>query len=138
MLVKDFIKEVKSGGLDNLFKNIYKPIDIENQKIRYISAVEKFTALYPNREEIHVYSAPGRTEIGGNHTDHQHGCVLAGAVNLDVIGITSFHNEKIIRIKSEGYEEFAVSLKDLDIHIDEKGSSAYCPILAISTGPVLF
>ena len=110
MLVKDFIKEVKSGGLDNLFKNIYKPIDIENQKIRYISAVEKFTALYPNREEIHVYSAPGRTEIGGNHTDHQHGCVLAGAVNLDVIGITSFHNEKIIRIKSEGYEEFAVSL----------------------------
>ena len=46
MLVKDFIKEVKSGGLDNLFKNIYKPIDIENQKIRYISAVEKFTALY--------------------------------------------------------------------------------------------
>ena len=124
MLVKDFIKEVKSGGLDNLFKNIYKPIDIENQKIRYISAVEKFTALYPNREEIHVYSAPGRTEIGGNHTDHQHGCVLAGAVNLDVIGITSFHNEKIIRIKSEGYEEFAVSLKDLDIHIDEKGSSA--------------
>lgn len=54
MLVKDFIKEVKSGGLDNLFKNIYKPIDIENQKIRYISAVEKFTALYPNREEIQV------------------------------------------------------------------------------------
>ena len=44
MLVKDFIKEVKSGGLDNLFKNIYQPIDIENQKIRYISAVEKFTA----------------------------------------------------------------------------------------------
>ena len=88
-----------------------------------MSAVEKFTALYPNRNDIHVYSAPGRTEIGGNHTDHQHGCVIAGAVDLDVIGVAAFHNENIIRIKSEGYDEFAVSPDDLDVHIGEKGSS---------------
>ena len=88
-----------------------------------MSAVEKFTALYPNRNDIHVYSAPGRTEIGGNHTDHQHGCVIAGAVDLDVIGVAAFHDENIIRIKSEGYDEFAVSLDDLDVHIGEKGSS---------------
>ena len=88
-----------------------------------MSAVEKFTALYPNRNDIHVYSAPGRTEIGGNHTDHQHGCVIAGAVDLDVIGVAAFHDENIIRIKSEGYDEFAVSLDDLDVHMGEKGSS---------------
>ena len=88
-----------------------------------MSAVEKFTALYPNRNDIHVYSAPGRTEIGGNHTDHQHGCVIAGAVDLDVIGVAAFHDENIIRIKSEGYDEFAVSPDDLDVHIGEKGSS---------------
>ena len=69
-----------------------------------MSAVEKFTALYPNRNDIHVYSAPGRTEIGGNHTDHQHGCVIAGAVDLDVIGVAAFHDENIIRIKSEGLQ----------------------------------
>lgn len=123
MKIQDFQDNVTCGGFDNIFANIYKPQDIESQKSRYMSAVEKFTALYPNRNDIHVYSAPGRTEIGGNHTDHQHGCVIAGAVDLDVIGIAAFHNENIIRIKSEGYDEFAVSLDDLDVHIGEKGSS---------------
>ena len=76
MKIQDFQDNVTCGGFDNIFANIYKPQDIENQKSRYMSAVEKFTALYPNRNDIHVYSAPGRTEIGGNHTDHQHGCVM--------------------------------------------------------------
>lgn len=123
MKIRDFQDNVTCGGFDNIFANIYKPQDIESQKSRYMSAVEKFTALYPNRNDIHVYSAPGRTEIGGNHTDHQHGCVIAGAVDLDVIGVVAFHDENIIRIKSEGYDEFAVSLDDLDVHIGEKGSS---------------
>ena len=123
MKIQDFQDNVTCGGFDNIFANIYKPQDIESQKSRYMSAVEKFTALYPNRNDIHVYSAPGRTEIGGNHTDHQHGCVIAGAVDLDVIGVVAFHDENIIRIKSEGYHEFAVSLDDLDVHIGEKGSS---------------
>ncbi len=123
MKIQDFQDNVTCGGFDNIFANIYKPQDIESQESRYMSAVEKFTALYPNRNDIHVYSAPGRTEIGGNHTDHQHGCVIAGAVDLDVIGVVAFHDENIIRIKSEGYDEFAVSLDDLDVHIGEKGSS---------------
>ena len=123
MKIQDFQDNVTCGGFDNIFANIYKPQDIESQKSRYMSAVEKFTALYPNRNDIHVYSAPGRTEIGGNHTEHQHGCVIAGAVDLDVIGVVAFHDENIIRIKSEGYDEFAVSLDDLDVHIGEKGSS---------------
>lgn len=123
MNIQNFLSKITSGELDELFAKLYKPQDIDIQKSRYMSAMKKFTALYPNRNDIHVYSAPGRTEIGGNHTDHQHGCVIAGAVDLDVIGITSFHEEKIIRVKSEGYDEFAVSLEDLDVHIGEKGSS---------------
>lgn len=123
MNIQNFLSKITSGELDELFAKLYKAQDIDIQKSRYMSAVKKFTALYPNRNDIHVYSAPGRTEIGGNHTDHQHGCVIAGAVDLDVIGITSFHEEKIIRVKSEGYDEFAVSLEDLDVHIGEKGSS---------------
>lgn len=111
------------GEFDDIFSKIYKSQDIESQKSRYMAAVEKFTALYPNRSDIHIYSAPSRTEIGGNHTDHQHGCVIAGAVDLDVIGIAAFHDERIIHIKSEGYDEFAVSLNDLDVHMGEKGSS---------------
>ena len=75
MKIQDFQDNVTCGGFDNIFANIYKPQDIESQKSRYMSAEEKFTTLYPNRNDIHVYSAPGRTEIGGNHTDHQHSCV---------------------------------------------------------------
>ena len=98
MKIQDFQDNVTCGGFYNIFTKIYKPQDIESQKSRYMSAVEKFTALYPNRNDIHVYSAPGRTEIDGNHTDHQHGCVIAGAVDLDVIGVAAFHDENIIRI----------------------------------------
>lgn len=97
---------------------------LETQKQRYINALEKFSKLYPNRDEIEIYSASGRTEIGGNHTDHQHGCVLAAAVNLDVIGIVAFHNEKVIRVKSEGYDAFEVELSDLSVKKGETGSAA--------------
>ena len=108
MKIQDFQNKITGGEFDEIFAKLYKPQDKDSQKSRYMSAVEKFKSFYPNRTDIHAYSAPGRTEIGGNHTDHQHGCVIAGAVDPDIIGITAFHDEKLIRIKSEGYDEFAV------------------------------
>lgn len=51
----------------------------------YIAAIEKFSRMFPERDDIRIFSAPGRSEIGGNHTDHQHGCALAAAINLDRI-----------------------------------------------------
>ena len=79
--------------LSNLDKGVYKEAFSrlygssekaqEYQTKRYIKAVESFSEIFPTRNEINLYSAPGRTEIGGNHTDHQQGSVLAGAVNLD-------------------------------------------------------
>ena len=71
-----------------------------------------------------LYSAPGRTEIGGNHTDHQHGCVLAAAVQLDVLGVVAFHEDGVIRVCSEGYRPFTVELSDLSVQEGEKGSAA--------------
>jgi len=94
------------------------------QKERYRKAVESFCGLYPDREDIRVFSAPGRTEIGGNHTDHQHGCVLAAAVQLDAIAVVAFHEDKVIRICSEGYWPFTVDLSDLSVQEGEKGSGA--------------
>ena len=70
------------------------------------------------------FSAPGRTEIGGNHTDHQQGSVLAGAVNLDAIAIVSFHNDGCIRLKSEGFERITIDLSDTGVHQGELGTSA--------------
>ncbi len=109
-----------------VFERLYgtKKEVLSAQKKRYETAVEKFTELYPEREDIYLYSAPGRTEIGGNHTDHQHGCVLAAAVQLDVLGVVAFHEDGVIRVCSEGYHPFTVELSDLSVQDGEKGSAA--------------
>lgn len=71
-----------------------------------------------------MYSASGRTEIGGNHTDRQHGVVLAGAVNLDVIAVVSFHSDNVVRVKSEGYEPFAATLDNLAANPNDSGTAS--------------
>ena len=70
-----------------------------------------------------TYSAPGRTEISGNHTDHQHGCVLAAAVNLETVADIELVAENTITIFSEGYPSFSIDLGDLLVHPDEKNTT---------------
>ncbi len=123
MKINECLKRISNGCLDSLFAELYTSENVDFQKKRYINAVERFSELYPERDDIHIYSASGRTEITGNHTDHQHGCVIAGAVNLDTIGIASFHNENTVRIQSEGYDEISVALNDLGIHENKNNSS---------------
>lgn len=126
MKPKEFIEKIQAGELDEQLKKLYgNSIEaLDRQRARYIEATEEFAKLFPQHEEIHIYSAPGRTEVGGNHTDHQHGCVFAGAVNLDVIAVVAFHNEGVIRLKSAGYPQDNVELSDLSVHSDETGKSA--------------
>jgi len=84
---------------------------------------EKFNSIYgsfPN----YTFSAPGRTEIGGNHTDHQHGKVLAAAINLDTRAAVSRNKEGLIRVKSEGYDYFEVNLDRLEPIAAERGTTA--------------
>jgi galactokinase len=71
---------------------------------------------------IKIFS-PGRTEIGGNHTDHQHGIVLAAAVNLALTGTAETNGESIVRVQSKGYPDVEVDLSDLSVHKDEEGHS---------------
>ena len=70
------------------------------------------------------FSAPGRTEVGGNHTDHQRGHVLAGAVNLDTVAAVRINDCGLIRIQSEGYPLCSVSIAELDIKSEETNSTA--------------
>ena len=75
-------------------------------------------------EKQYVFSAPGRTEIGGNHTDHQHGCVLAAAVDLETVATVWVDDSTLIQIDSEGYPVIAVDLNELDVREDEKNTTA--------------
>lgn len=122
---KELITAIISGELDDTFVKLYGKNEktIQAQKERYIQAVKNFETLFPGSEEISVFSAPGRTEVCGNHTDHQHGCVLAAAVNLDAIAIVSFHEENVIRLQSAGYELEHIELDNLHIRPEEKGTT---------------
>jgi len=87
---------------------------IKEQTQRYLDLIQKFTSRY-KAKDVELFSSPGRTEVGGNHTDHQLGRVLAGAVNLDNIAVAAKNNSNTIKISSEGYPEFEVDLNDLVI-----------------------
>ena len=75
-------------------------------------------------EKLFQFSAPGRTEISGNHTDHQHGCVLAAAVDLETVADVVLNDDDVIIVQSEGYPEVRIGLDDLSVHDDEKNTTA--------------
>ena len=76
------------------------------------------------KKQHYLFSAPGRTEISGNHTDHQRGCVLAAAVNLETVADVTLNDSNVICVRSEGYPETVVELDDLNIREDEKNTTA--------------
>ena len=119
------INEIKTAILQGTFDESLLKLygETEKSKLRYAAACDSFKDLYPVSGEIRLFSAPGRTEVGGNHTDHQHGCVLAGSVDLDVIAVVSPNEDGIIRIKSEGYPEDIVDIKDLSKKDNEVGKA---------------
>lgn len=121
----ELLNAVSQDSLTDIFTRLYGNNEeiLAIQKERYIKAVKSFEALYPESEDISIFSAPGRTEVCGNHTDHQHGCVLAAAVDLDAVAIVSFHHDHVIRIQSVGYEQEFIELDDLGIQPEEKGTS---------------
>ncbi len=83
------------------------------QKPRYIRVLNAFGELFGEQHEISFFSAPGRSEVGGNHTDHNHGKVLAAAINLDAIAAVAKNGKDVIRLKSEGYDMDMVDITDL-------------------------
>ena len=91
---------------------------------RLSRTLDLFEKTFPEREDIRFFSAPGRTEIGGNHTDHQRGRVLAASVNMDTVAAAAKTDGKEIRILSEGYPMCVISLDDLGVHDEEKNTTA--------------
>lgn len=119
------LKQKLTGAeYENILKRNYKKEDIEAQKQRYIRIVNNFEELFGLDREVEMFSAPGRTEVCGNHTDHNHGCVLAASVNLDAVAAASINSENIVRVKSEGYKMDVVDLSDLGVMPAERGKSA--------------
>ena len=105
-------------------EEIYPESAVAAQRERYEKSAEEFRSIFGDSDQLRYFSAPGRTEVGGNHTDHNHGKVLAASVNLDVIAVVEPTDDNIITIKSEGFPEDSVDISDLSVHENEKNSSA--------------
>ncbi|MEI8115535.1 MAG: galactokinase family protein [Bacteroidia bacterium] len=105
-----------ANGKNSLFQELYgvNEVVLNEQASRYAALMNEFQKVY-GTDDVALFSSPGRTEIGGNHTDHNYGRVLAGAVNLDMIAVAATNGTNVIRIKSSGYPEFQVDLSELVI-----------------------
>ena len=124
---KELKKEIERGVWDASLGKLYgrRAGVLERQRARYADALDCFVALYGGEREAAIYSAPGRTEIGGNHTDHNHGVVMAGAVDLDVIAVVSKNTDGVVRVKSKGFDgRDEVKLEQLSPVLAEQGRSA--------------
>ncbi len=117
MNIQFLLEAIDAGKTDNPLGILYgtSPEVLQTQRLRYQRAIRRFAEIFPGRDDVQLFSAPGRTEIGGNHTDHQHGCALAAAVNLDVIAVVAFHDEGVIRLYSEGHGSDELDLSDRGI-----------------------
>lgn len=125
MKPNELIEQIKSGAADAKLKRIYVTDSaVEAQKPRYIRTVKKFIELFGNDRDVIVLSAPGRTEICGNHTDHNNGRVLAASINLDAIAVAAKNNSMIINEKSEGHPQNTVDLSALEPDAAAYGKSS--------------
>lgn len=104
---------LSAGACDPALTTLYGASALEAARGRYQTILDKFQSAF-GREAEGLFSAPGRTEIGGNHTDHQLGRVLAASVSLDVAAAAAPNGGGIIRVHSEGFRPVEISLEDLE------------------------
>lgn len=120
----EYIQEIKSGIYDDRLMEIYLDKDMVPYNVkRYEEAILKFTELF-GEKSVEIYSAPGRSEVSGNHTDHQKGHVLATSLNLDAIGVAAPTDDMMIHLVSGDYPLLELDLNDLAIREEEKETTA--------------
>ncbi len=111
MNTKELLSYIQNGKLDMRLAALYGEDRVAMQRSRYAEAVAEFAALHGEDREVSLFSVPGRSEIAGNHTDHNRGCVIAAAVDLDIIAVVSKRDDDMITVKSEGFPADKVSCR---------------------------
>ena len=102
------IQQITAGQWDPVLQRLYGTAALARQRQRYRAALEQFELYFGPGRQVRMYSAPGRAELGGNHTDHQHGYGLAAAVTLDLIAVASPNPDGYVRVKSRGFNKLDV------------------------------
>ena len=108
----DLIKIIADGSLDEKLISLYGESSLDSAKTRYIHAINSFTVEFGADRDVSVYTVAGRSELSGNHTDHNRGCVVAASINLDIIAIAAPTTDGIVTVKSEGFGKDCVNINE--------------------------
>ena len=124
--LSEMVAKLNSGEVRARLKTLYGDRDgmCDRQVKRYESLLRRFSDSFPGQKAGMIVTAPGRTEIGGNHTDHNRGRVLAAAVNLDTAAAVAPRADMTVNLHSEGYPAIRLDLNELAIHEEEMGTTA--------------
>lgn len=124
MKVNELIAAINGKEYDENLKAVYVTDSaVSEQRPRYVETLNAFGELFGFDRDVSIMSAPGRTEVCGNHTDHNNGKVLAASINLDAIAVVSKNDDNIIRVKSKGHRMNVVDLLDLKPNESKFGDS---------------
>jgi len=122
MNMTELKNSINNGAFDAAFTRLYG--ETAEPRERYLNAIDAFASTYPTAKgDIRLFSVPGRSEVCGNHTDHNHGRVLAAAVDLDVIAVVCARGDGVINVKSEGHNPDKVVLPAGDPVEEEANNS---------------
>ncbi len=125
MNTNEMLEYINRGELDGRIAEIYGKDALDYQRSRYALAVDEFARIYGDKREVALFSVSGRSELSGNHTDHNHGCVIAASIDLDIIAVASPREDSVIRVKSEGFDEDTIDFEKYNTPDESKyGTSA--------------
>ena len=113
MKANELIESIKNGKFDRIFTTLYGKEQISAQRERYLECIEEFGKIYNSERDMRIFSVSGRSEIAGNHTDHNYGKVLSASINLDIIAVVSKSDNGIVNVKSKGFQMDTVDINDL-------------------------
>ena len=127
----EFLNQLKSIKTEELFSFLYGKENVDSARNRYCHLVEELLldSLFPQHEfpetrgDLRLFSVPGRTELGGNHTDHNRGKVLAASIQLDAVAVVAPRQDKQIYFRSVGHKDVKIDISDLSLREDEKGNT---------------
>ncbi|MBQ5471619.1 MAG: galactokinase, partial [Treponema sp.] len=124
MNCKELQEYISAGKLDEKLKELYVDDSLlGEQKKRYLACVASFEKTFGADGSIGIYSAPGRSEVCGNHTDHQHGMCVAASINLDVVAVARPRSDGVVNVLSEGYDMITVDSAELKYSQAEQSST---------------
>ena len=115
---------LRSGALDQTLLPLCGAEKLEAYRQRIIETIDGFAAQFGTDRQIAIFSAPGRTELGGNHVDHQRGHVLAASIDLDILGVASLREDRMIHVQSQGHPLDTISLEELEPDLEHEPHAA--------------